>query len=271
MPTSLSHNTNETMLAGQPAAADESSNLMHEHKPMMRKFPSAAALLGSALADDFGRLTFTSSSARSATTGCSPPTRLDLSAAACSSSTAGEEVSPAASRVTSPEPPHFPQQLQQHQHQGQQQPRQQQQPQQPRRTRRLSPDISPGIRGCGGAIEKSPRSPKQHRLERMPSSPSISNLVAFAGAVRADNGLQSPGGQGLLVGGGGGGMRRTKSLQTGMSAHDSSSRSSVATAAGLGEARCPWQRFAEWKVSHPEHTRAEATAFIERALATASQ
>jgi hypothetical protein len=108
-------------------------------------------------------------------------------------------------------------------------------------------------------IQKSPRRLRREKLGRFPS---VSDLVMFAGAAKVDSntGVLSTsstcGGvdaqQPAALG-----MRRTQSCHTQMSAHDRTP---------IEGKECPWQRFNAWKAQHPDASRAEAKAFVERDL-----
>lgn len=162
------------------------------------------------------------------------------------------EVSPAVSRVTTPEAPHDPQQQLLLQHRRRQQ--LQQQPLPPRWVSvAYERDCTPGMGVIARGIEKSPRRLRRDKLGKFPS---VSDLVAFAGAVRADSSTRLHETSQACAGVAALGMRRSQSCQV-MSDRD---RKHI-----KGE-ECPWQRFNAWRASHPDASRAEAKAFVERDL-----
>ncbi len=160
------------------------------------------------------------------------------------------EASPSVSRVTSPEPPHHPKQ----------QRRREQQQQTLRSSVTHESDGIPGIRLLARGIQKSPRRLRRDKLGRFPS---VSDLVLFAGAAQADSdtGLQSTSSTCSRVythqPAAALGMRRTQSCHSQMTSHDRQPTEGQ---------ECPWQRFNAWKAQHPDASRAEAKAFVERDL-----
>ena len=178
---------------------------------------------------------------------------LGLAATALPHDTQQVEASPAVSRVTTPEPPHDPQQQLQ-----QQQRRRQQLQQQPLPPRWVSVayerDCTPGRRVViARGIEKSPRRLQRDKLGKFPS---VSDLVAFAGAVRADSSTRLHETPQTCAGVAALGMRRVQSCHV----MSDSGRKHIEAE------ECPWQRFNAWRASHPDASRAEAKAFVERDL-----
>ncbi len=98
-------------------------------------------------------------------------------------------------------------------------------------------------------LEKSRRS----RRQRLGMFPSVTDLVAFAGAATQNVEPAVASAPATFDG-----VRRTKSL------HECLDRLSLSTDNGGTD---PWQQFANWKAQNPGAPRSDARAFIQRTLA----
>jgi hypothetical protein len=234
---------------------------------VMRKFPQAAA----ALIPDFSSLSLTTESAPATSAPAQPTATSQGPPASCATSNYREtDHSPASSRVTSPEPHGYALPSSSSTSTTTQLLRSK--PPWERTAgwrRRLSTESERGIRGDGG-IEKSPRGAGMGlRRDKLGGRfPSVSNLVAFAGAAASAaepaDAPDRPDGSGVATWGRTLSAERIPGLRKSRSLHED--MNVAAFDKGSTATTSPWQRFAEWRALNKEASRAECKSYIERAI-----